>query len=68
MQKLSPHPTPLMGAQGYQRFPRAKPAVGQMNIALHAAPANLPNLGYAFPAQSASFPTDFSGPQRWNVY
>ena len=31
--------TPLVGAQGYQRFPHSKSVVGQ-NIALHAAPAD----------------------------
>ena len=36
MQKLR---TPLVGAQGYQRFLLSKPVVGQ-NIALHAAPAD----------------------------
>ena len=37
--KDPPLPPPLVGAQGYQRFPQSKPVVGQ-NIALHAAPAD----------------------------
>ena len=54
MQKLS---APLMGAQGYQRFPLSKPVV-RRNIAVYAAPVYRAStyLVYVFPAHS---------PPRW---
>ena len=44
---------PLVGAQGYQRFPLSKPAVG-WNVGLHAVPVYRAStyLVSAFPAHS----------------
>ena len=52
MQILSA-PPPLVGAQGYQRFPLSKPAVG-WNVGLHAVPVYRAStyLVSAFPAHS----------------
>ena len=63
MQKLR---APLVGAQGYQKFPLSKPVVGQ-NIALHVVPAYWVStyLVSAFPAHSTSSP-NFSNAQQWN--
>ena len=45
MQKLKPpSPSPLVGAQGYQRLPLSKHVVGQ-NVALDAVPAYMASLG-----------------------
>ena len=58
MQKLR---GPLLGAQGYQRLPLSKSAVGP-NIALHPVPAFTVS---AFSAHSTSFSPNL---QRWNMY
>ena len=62
-------PTPLVGAQGYQRFHLSKPVVGQ-NTALHAVPAYRAStyLVSAYPAHSTLFSPNFSNPQRWKTY
>ena len=58
MQKLS---APVVGAQGYQRFPLYKSVVGR-NIDLHAVPDFRASiyLVYAFQALSTSFSQLFS--------
>ena len=50
---------PLMGAQGYQRFPLSKP--------FHAVPAYRASI-YLVSAFLASFSPNFSNPQQWKVY
>ena len=60
---------PLVGAQGYRRFPISEPVVGR-NIALNAVPVSvyMAYLVSAFPAHSTSFSLNFFSPGRWNVY
>ena len=58
---------PLVGAQGYQRFPLSKPVVGQ-NIALGAVPAYRASVVYlvsAFPAELHFSPNFFSDEMRF---
>ena len=61
---------PLVGAQGYQRFPIFMPVVGHIYIALYAVAAYRAStyLGSAFPAHSTSFSLNFFYLQQWNVY
>ena len=60
-------PPPLMGSQGYQRFPLYKPGVGQ-NMAVHATPADRTSTylhSFYLPNSSFNWTSFFS--QQWNV-
>ena len=60
---------PLVGTQGYQRFPISKPVVGH-SVALRAVSVYMTStyLVSAFPAHSTSFHPNFFNPQRLNVH